>query len=32
MSVKLFACGDVVNFTGKSDFIDINLKKYNPIQ
>lgn len=26
MSLKIFACGDVVNFTEKSDFIDINLK------
>ncbi len=27
MSLKLFVCGDVVNFTGKKDFIDDNLKK-----
>ena len=27
MSIKLFACGDVVNFKGKEDFIDSSLKE-----
>lgn len=27
MSVKLIACGDIVNFTAKSDFIDVKLVK-----
>ena len=26
MSLKLFACGDVVNYTAKRDFIDENIK------
>jgi hypothetical protein len=26
MSVKLFACGDYVNYTGKSDFLDDKMR------